>query len=254
VRSPYNVPTSTNAANTWCVLMLVGVGSESDESSESVTGAAIVFVVERKFFRLWLRFPFTVASSLGRFLRTKYSVRPGHVAKCPAQIAFNHVSGTGLNAAACKNRTRSRLFLHSYTLCASQECNVFWASTPPCMLVAFGSEILSDVCDLLPSKSTVQSLFRKFRCPSKMLAFLCKIWTFVLSKVMEQSASTNCPTESREIVERPGMTCAFFAVSGIWGRIKSQVCDDLMEAPSGRLTWIGVMATFLLVIGDITIR
>jgi hypothetical protein len=55
-------------------------------------------------------------------------------------------------------------------------------------------------------------------------------------------------------VERPVMTCAFFAVSGSWGRIKSQVCDDLMEEPSGRVTWIGVVATFLLATGAVTIR
>jgi hypothetical protein len=55
-------------------------------------------------------------------------------------------------------------------------------------------------------------------------------------------------------VERPGITCAFFAVSGSWGRIKLQVCDDLMDAPSRRVTWMGVVATCLLATGAVIIR
>jgi hypothetical protein len=139
-------------------------------------GAAIFFVVERELFRLWLRWPFTVASSLVRCLRTKSSLRPVHVAKCTARIAFNHVSGTGLNAAACKNRTRSHLLLHSYTLCVSQEIIVFWASTPPCILVVFGSEKLSGGCDVLPCKSTVQSPKSKVRFASS--AARPRFWLF----------------------------------------------------------------------------
>jgi hypothetical protein len=44
VRSPYTLPTSNNAANTLCVLMLVGVGYELAESSVIATGVAIVFL------------------------------------------------------------------------------------------------------------------------------------------------------------------------------------------------------------------
>jgi hypothetical protein len=171
VRSPYTLPTSTNATNTWCVLMLVGVGSESHESFDSVTGVATVFVVDCRFFHLWLKWPFTVAIYLGRCLRTKSSVSPGQVAKCPARIDFSHVSGTGtgLKAASCRNLTRSRLLLHSYTLCASLEFNVARVATPTCMLVFFSFLPLGDGYELLSCKSTVHNPFRKSRCPSNFL-------------------------------------------------------------------------------------
>jgi hypothetical protein len=66
VRSPYTLPTSTNDANTLCVLMLVGVGSGSGESSVLASDVSVIFVVERKFLRLWMSWPLTVASYLGR--------------------------------------------------------------------------------------------------------------------------------------------------------------------------------------------
>jgi hypothetical protein len=120
--------------------------------------------------------------------------------------------------------------------------------------VVSGTGRLRIGCGVLACKSNVHNQFLKFLCPSKIFSFLCKICTFVLSKVTDQLASTNCPTERRELVERPGKTCAFFAVSGSWGEIKSQVCHDLMDAPSGRVTWIGVVATFLLATGAVIIR
>jgi hypothetical protein len=154
--------------------MLVGVGFKSPDSFDSVTGVATVFFVHCRFFHLWLKWPFTVAISLGRCLRTKSSVSPVQVVKCPARIVFSHVSGTGLKAAACRNRTRSCLLLHSSTLCAALEFNVARGATPTYMLVVFPFLPLGDGCELLSCKSTVHNSFRKSRCPSKFLAWLCK--------------------------------------------------------------------------------
>jgi hypothetical protein len=55
-------------------------------------------------------------------------------------------------------------------------------------------------------------------------------------------------------VAKTGMICAFVAASGSWGTIKSHVCVDWMVAPSGRLTLIGATASFLLVMGAVTLR
>jgi hypothetical protein len=55
-------------------------------------------------------------------------------------------------------------------------------------------------------------------------------------------------------VARPGMICDFVAAIGSCGSSNSQVCVKCMEAPSGRVTFIGVTASFLLVTGAVTLR
>jgi hypothetical protein len=66
--------------------------------------------------------------------------------------------------------------------------------------------------------------------------------------------SNNCPTDRSELVARPGMICAFVDATGSCGSSNSQVCVDCMEAPSGRVMFIGVTASFLLVTGAVTLR
>jgi hypothetical protein len=70
----------------------------------------------------------------------------------------------------------------------------------------------------------------------------------------EKLVLTNCPTNRSELVARSGMICAFVDAIGSCGSSNSQVCVNCMEAPSGRVTFIGVTASFLLVTGAVILR
>ena len=60
--------------------------------------AGEVFLVERTFCRSWRRCPFAVARLLGKCLRTRAEMRPGHVVKKPEVMSAVQVDTMGLKA------------------------------------------------------------------------------------------------------------------------------------------------------------
>ena len=81
-----------------------------------------VFLVDRTFFRSWRRGPFAVARLLGKCLRTRAEVRPGHVVKKPEVMVAVQVDTTGLKAARWRYLTMSDLIERVWTLFENGEC------------------------------------------------------------------------------------------------------------------------------------
>ncbi len=74
----------------------VGTAVSRVEEGKGEEGLVLVVLVERTFLQSCLRWPLAVARDLGRCLRTKSEVRPGHVEKKPALMACVQVQVTGL--------------------------------------------------------------------------------------------------------------------------------------------------------------
>ena len=83
--------------------------------------AGEVVLVERTFCRSWPRRPFAVARLLGKCLRTRAEVSPGHVVKKPEVMAAVQVDTTGLKADQWRYWTMSDLVENVWTLFESGE-------------------------------------------------------------------------------------------------------------------------------------
>ena len=81
-----------------------------------------VVLVDRTFCRSWRRCPFAVARLLGKCLRTRADVRPGHVVKKPEVMVAVQVDTTGLKADRWRYWTMSDLVERVWTLFENGEC------------------------------------------------------------------------------------------------------------------------------------
>ena len=84
--------------------------------------AGEVVLVDRTFFQSWRRGPFAVARLLGKCLRTRAEVSPGHVVKKPEVMAAVQVNTAGLKADRWRYWTMSYLVENACTLFENGEC------------------------------------------------------------------------------------------------------------------------------------
>ena len=84
--------------------------------------AGEVFMVDRTFCRSWGMCPFAVARLLGKCLRTRAEVRPGHVVKKPALMAAVQVDTTGLKDDRWRYWTMYDLVERVWTFFENGEC------------------------------------------------------------------------------------------------------------------------------------
>ena len=96
--------------------------------------AGEVFLVDRTFFRSWCRWPFAVARLLGKCLRTRAEVRPGHGVKKTEVMAAFQVDTTGLNADRWRYCTMSDFVERVLTLFENRVCRGMCATGDGSML------------------------------------------------------------------------------------------------------------------------
>ena len=85
-------------------------------------------------FRSWRRCPFAVARLLGKCLRTRLEVSPGHVVNNPEVMLAVQVETTGLKADRWRYWTMSNLAESVWTLFENGECGDMGATGDGSML------------------------------------------------------------------------------------------------------------------------
>ena len=86
---------------------------------------------------------------------------------------------------------------------------------------------------------------------SRLLYFTSHL---ILESVTSQSVLHSLTIDSRECAASPGTMCPSCASIGSCGMFNSQVCIDCIWSPSGIVTWRGLSAGCLLVVGAVVGR
>ena len=111
VKSMYIFPVSGFASPIYANTLLLF--SSLGEKYLSISSDNCSIFVDLMFFLVWSICPKTVASDFGRCAEINYTVRIGHVEKCPFFIPFINVYFTGLKHVACKKLANSVWFFFS---------------------------------------------------------------------------------------------------------------------------------------------
>ena len=77
---------------------------------------------------------------------------------------------------------------------------------------------------------------------------------FIFESVTSHPALHSFTMDSRECAANPGTMWPSLAFAGSCGMSKSQVCIDCTWLPSGIVTWRGLSAAFLFVVGAVVRR
>ena len=73
--------------------MVPGLSGNTGRVAESIVLGLVL--VDRWFWRVWLRCPLCIAMDVGAYCRTSWEVSSGHVVKWPASIAWHQVERAG---------------------------------------------------------------------------------------------------------------------------------------------------------------